>query len=219
MSDTLSISHANHIGLGHAEVGSEARFRVMAEMVAGTAWAAATGAVALDLDDGRAFLREMTGNITELGFSNIPDGATQSASWVVALRIDSTGGYSFASTETLTWVDGMTWGDLDLAADAINLITFWRVGTETFAALSWNGSVRLDPYNVCFLDNATVVILTGDESIDIPNALKTGDGTVTYEKNGVAATARTSFAAGDGLGVICSGMTSTTSVRVPRFAL
>ena len=217
------LNHSNHVGLGHALVGSELRLRVLAEQIVGTAWGATTGIVTLDLAGGHAFLREMTGNITELTFDNIPSGSTSVASWILALRIDSVGGYSFDSTETLTWIDGRGWPDLNLAPNAVNLVTFWRVGATTYAALAWNDDLALDPYKACFVDGqeGTIVILTESEEIDAANVTKHGTGTITLWKGSDATpiTTRTAFDAGNRLGVaLSSAMGETVTVRIPRYA-
>ena len=77
----------------------------------------------------------------------------------------------------------------------------------------------LDPYKVIFLADATIPIVTEAEDIDIPGATKNGDGVITYAINGTPITTRTTFAVGDRLEVTCAGMTTTTTVRIPRLPI
>jgi len=215
------LMHANHIGLGHEEVGSELRLRVMQEMVAGAAVEDISGAVTLDLADGYVFLTRMTGAITELGFSNVPTGTTAGASWLLLLSIDSTGDYAFASTASLTWVDGSSWDDLDLSANAVNVIQFVRVNGVTYASLVWNGALSLEPYKMCFIENGSITLVTENEDIDVANDSQAGDGTITYARDSGGGfgsiTTRTTFDQGDTLRVTCASATGTTTVRIPRY--
>ena len=214
------LDHAKHVGLAHALDVDDLVLTVPTEQVAGGAgFVNASGAVALDLDDGRAFHHTMTGNITGLTFSNVPTAAEFEAGWRWVLRIDATGGYTLAGTPTVTFVDGRSFADADLAANAENIFTFWRVGSITYAALITNGSIEFDPYKLHFIENATVTVLTENESIDVANATKNGDGTITFQRNGSAITVRTDFSVGDRLSVTCATATTATSVRVPRYAL
>jgi hypothetical protein len=190
------------------------------EAIAGGAgFVNASGAVALDLDLGRAFQSTMTGNITSLAFSNVPTVTATQAAWTWVLRIDGTGGYTLAGTPTVTFVDGRSFSDADLAANAENIFTFWRVGAITYGSLLTNGTLAFDPYKVCFLANGTVTLLTETEQIDVATATTFGTGTIAYTKNGGAIVALTTFAAGDRLGITCTGISGSITVRVPRFAV
>lgn len=193
------------------------------EAVAGGAgFTSVSGAVTMDLTSSRAFHHTMTGNITSLAFSNVPDADAFEAAWTWALHIDATGGYMLSGTPTVVWVDGSDWSDLDLTANAKNEVRFWRVGAVTYAALVWNGDLALDPYKACFIDGVetTIVILTEYEEIDAGNVTKHGDGTITLNRNGGAAiTTRTAFDAGDRLGIqLSSGVGTTVAVSIPRYA-
>jgi len=217
------LMHAKHVGLTHAEDEADLVLTVPVEQVSGGAgFVNASGEVSLDLATGRAFHHTMTGNITGVTLTNAPDADAYLASWVWVLKIDGTGGYSFASPFNVTWVDGGSWSDLDLTADAVNVMAFWRAGATVYGALVWNGETPLDPYKVCFLEDAAVVILTEAEDIDVANATKNGDGTITYARDSGSGfgsiTTRTTFGAGDRLRVTCDSLTGTTTVRIPRFA-
>jgi len=192
---------------------------ILEAVAGGAGFASASGAVTMNLAAARAFHHLMTGNITSLAFSNVPDPDASAAVWTWVLRVNGTGGYTFSSPPSVTWVDGRAWTDLDLSANAENIVTFWRVDTVTYARLVTNGSLELDPYKVCFLDNATITIIAEDESVDVANATKDGDGTITYKKGADLITTRTTFAEGNILSVICVSATGTTTVRIPRFAL
>jgi len=177
-----------------------------------------SGAVSLDLDTGRAFHHTMTGNITSLAFASVPTDTEYETSWTLVLKIDATGGYTLAGTPTVTWLDGSSWSDIDLTANAVNILQFVRIGSTTYATLVYNGDIPLDPYKVCFLADETVTIVTEAEDVDVASDTTDGDGTITYEKNGVGITTRTTFTEGDVLSVICTGLTTTTAVRIPRYA-
>jgi hypothetical protein len=215
----LDLDNAKHKGLRlYADLG-DLVLSVPTENVAGGAsFIDTSGAVVLDLTDARAFHHKMVGNITSLGFSNVPPHATHSAAWTWVLWIDATGGYTFAGPPAVTWLDGGSFDDLNLEAGALNIIQFIRIGASTFATFVFNGPVQLDPYKLAFLDNATILIPTETEDIDVANAqVPSGDGDITYTQNGVVITARTSFVVGDVLGVTCSALLTTTAVRIPRY--
>jgi len=213
------LDHAKHAGLGHALDEDDLLLKVLAEVVPGTAWEGASGSVNLDVGGGgRAFLREMTGNITDLTFSNIPDGTAESAMWLLALRIDATGGYSFASSETLVWRDGSTWGDLSLYAHALNILAFWRVGSTTLASLAWNGGAEYDPYVFNFkVDDSLSVPVVRSEVIDVENATVLGAGAVTYYRDATVITEATEFTAGTHAEFIVNAKAGQR-VSVPRRA-
>lgn len=189
------------------------------EAVAGASgFAAVSGTVTLDLDAGRAFHHEMVGNITSVTIANTPDPNAFATAWTWVLRIDTTGGYTLASTPSVTWVDGSQWADVNLAANAINVITFWRIGGTTYAALLTNGDLARDPYKLCYLVAGSQYVITERESIDVPNITKSGSGTLTVYRNESVITTRTDFDLGDVLRVACATPGAFTAVRVPRFA-
>ncbi len=199
---------------------------VIAEAVAGGAgFQNVQGDVTLNLALGRNFLQRLIGNVGTLAFSNVPDGNAFSAGWLWVLEVDSLGPYVISVPPTVTWLNGGGWSDLDLTANARNFVWFFRVAGVTYARLLSNGETELEPLVVSFPTNGTAIYSTGSESIDIPAATKPrGNGTITYQRsvgNGTPAaiTARTTFAVGDNLHVICASATTHTSVRVPRYAL
>jgi len=182
-----------------------------------------SGSVTLDLANGRNFQHEMDGNITSLAFANVPMNTEFAASWSWALRIDATGGYTLSGTPTVTWVDGSTFADLDLSANAVNIVTFWQVGSITYAAFAWNGSLELDPYTMTFQEDGSVlIVVTQAETIDLGSVTHVeadgtaGTGTLSYAKNGSAASGSTAFAAGDVLTVTLASSTTPSAVSIPR---
>jgi len=214
------LMHSKHVGLTHAEDSDDLVFTVPIEQVSGgDGFEEVNGSVTLDLATGRAFYHTMTGNITDVTVTNVPTVSGFNTVWTWVLKVNNIGSYSLSSPPSVTWVDGSSWADVNLLANAVNVIQFIRVNDVTYASLAWNGELARDPYKVCFLENGTVSILTEAESVDVANATKNGDGTITYTKNGSAITVRTSFAVGDRLGVVCGSATGTTTVRVPRYAL
>lgn len=191
------------------------------EKVAGeSGFVAVSGAVTLDLSLGRAFHHEIVGDITSASFASVPSATTTAAVWSWVLWNSSgTTTFSLSSPPSVEWIDGSSWSDLDLTPGATNIVTFWQVGTVTRAVLNYTGEIPLDPYKVCFIADGTILIVSEAEDIDVASATKpSGDGAVSYTKNGAAITTRTTFAGGDVLGVVCSGLTATTTVRIPRYA-
>jgi hypothetical protein len=182
----------------------------------GAGFVNASGSVTLNLASGRIFQYTMTGNITSLAFTNVPNSATTAASWTMVLRINATGGYTLAGVPTVTWLDGSGWSDVNLAANAQTIIAFSHYGATTYAWLISNGVLELDPYKIAFQENGTVTILTEAETLMLAAATKHGDGTITFTQNGSAASGTTVFALGDRLGVVCVSATGPTTVRVPR---
>jgi len=190
-------------------------------------YANVSGTVAMDLDGARAFLHTMTGNITSLTFSNLDSGSSFATSWVWSRAIDGTGGYALSGTPSVTWTDGSTWDDLDLTADAVNIVVFVRIGATTFATLLSNGTVSLEPYVLSFAaDGEQLIGVTRAETIDGANVSNveadgtTGTGTVNLYKNddSVAFTTATSFDAGDVLKVEVTGSSTPSAVAIPRTA-
>jgi len=184
-----------------------------------------SGAVTLDLSAGRSFHHTMTGNITSLAFSNIPTTTVYSTVWTWVLAVDATGGYTLASMPTVTWTDGSSFDDLDLSANAVNIVTFWQVGSTIYATLVTNGSLRLDPYAISFPEDGTALIVVDRaETIDLGNVRNVeadgtaGTGTLSFKKNGTTATGSTSFAAGDVLEVTMASSTTASAVAIPRYA-
>lgn len=221
------LSHAKHLGVAFAEDGTDLVVSVPVEEVSGGAgFVNVSGTVSLDLSTGRAFHHTMTGSITTLSFTNAPTATALSAMWTWVLRVDASGPYTLPGSgnrPVVTFVDGHSWNDADLTANAENVFVFWQVGTTTYGALITNGNLLLDPYKVCFLENAEVVIMTEAEDIDVANYSQNGDGNITYGKNqspdSGAITTPTTFAVGDRLHVKCASATGTTAVRIPRYAL
>ena len=223
------LSHAKHVGITLAEDGTDLVATVPVEQVAGGAgFVDVSGAVELDLATGRAFHQVMIGNITSLAFVNVPDADEYATSWTWALNINITGGYALptsGSLPTVVWVDGNGWADIDLDAYAKNLVTFWRVGLTTYAALITNGVFALDPYVIAFPDDGTVLLpIARAETIALGSVTHlaaaggAGTGTLSYTKDGAAASGNESFAAGEVLGVTLASSTAASGVSIPRFA-
>jgi len=182
-----------------------------------------SGSVALNLNSGRAFHQTMVGNISSLSFSNIPTVTEYATVWSWALNIDATGGYTISGTPTVTWVDGNSWSNLDLSANGVNLVTFWRVASTTYGSLVYNGTVSLDPYRLSFSqDGSQLIVVDAAETVALGDATNVeadgtaGTGTLSFEKNGVAVSGSTSLADGDVLTVTLSSSTTATAVSIPR---
>jgi len=193
----------------------------------GAGFVAVNGVVTLDLATAHVFHQTMTGDITTFAFSNLPNADEFAIAWRWVLKIDSVGGYALpipANRPTVTWVDGSSFDDLDMSADAVNQVAFWNEGAEVFAALVWNGGLALDSREMSFAANGTIVVpMTRAESLDVANDVVSGDGTITYQRTPSGGsigsiTTRTDFAAGDVLTVTCSGTTGPTGVSIPRYA-
>jgi hypothetical protein len=185
-----------------------------------------SGAVTLDLSTGRVFQNTATGNITGPTFMNVPAAAGNSPSWKWVLKIDAIGGYTLTSTPTVTFVDGSSFADADMSANAVNTFVFWVDGAVTYGALVTNGSLALDPYVIPFPAAGTALIVVARaETIDLSNALNveadgtTGTGTLSYAKDGVAISpiVSTAFVAGEVLTVTLSGSTTATAGSIPRY--
>lgn len=196
------------------------RLRVAAlqEAISGSAgFADVSGAVTLSLLAGRVFLIRATGNVTSLSFSDVPSSSERVPEILLAIRIDGVGGHTFAGLPAVTWLDGSTWSDLNLAANANNFVHLLYIDGTLYGSMLYTGELSGDPYKACFLANATIFVVTENEYIDIPNATKPqGDGAIAYQKNGATITLKTLFAQGDRLGIVCTGLTTTTAVRIPR---
>lgn len=179
------------------------------------------GVVTLNLSEGLVFHRRLTGNLTGLSFTGVPASAERAPTVRLVLRIDSTGGYIASGLPTVVWLNGRTWDDLNLAANAENVLVLAFDGGTIYGSLLFNGEMALDPYKATVFANGTYPIPTEAESIDLANVTKpTGDGTLAFNKNGGAAiTVRTDFAVGDVLNVVVTGLTTTTAVRIPRYTL
>lgn len=189
----------------------------------GAGFIGVSGAVTMDLSTGRSFHHTMTGNITSLAFSNVPAAAGNAPAWTWVLAIDSTGGYLLSSTPTVTWVDGASFSDLDLSANAVNVVTFWQLGSTIYAALITNGALSLDPYVMSFAaDGSQLVVVSRSETLDLGSVTHleadgtAGTGTLSYKKNGVTATGSTSFTSGDVLEVTLASSTTPSVVSIPR---
>jgi hypothetical protein len=192
---------------------------VLEAVAGGAGFADVSGAVSLDLNLARTFLHTMTGNITSVSFANIPSDVTTAASWTWGLKINATGGYTLAGLPTVTWLDGSDWSDLNLSANALNIVAFSRYGSTTYAWLISNDVLALDPYKVHFPTNGSHTILTEGETLDLAGATKHGDGVITYQRNGVSASGLTACEVGDRFGITCESATAPTSVRVPRLLI
>lgn len=199
------------------------------EVVSGAAgFADVSGDVSLNLTAARAFHHRMTGDLTSLAFTNVPDADEYAASWTWALNIDGTGGYSLppgVSLPTVVWVDGNGWADISLVAYAKNLVNFWQVGLTTYAALITNGVFALDPYVIAFPADGTALLpIARGETVALGSVTHlaaaggAGTGTLSFTKDGAAASGNTSFAAGEVLGVTLSGGSAPSGVSIPRFA-
>ena len=211
------LSHSKHVGVSFALDSTDLVATVPAEQVSGDAgWVNVSGSFSLDLSTGRVFHHNMTGSVTSMTFTNVPTTTQYGAVWLWVLKVPNNG-YTLSGTPTVTWVDGHSFDSLDMTAGTVNMVVFWRVDTITYAALVTNGEIPLDAYKVSFQENASVTILTEAEDVDVANASKYGDGTITYAKNGSPITARTTFAADDRLTVTCASATGETTVRVPRY--
>lgn len=190
----------------------------------GSGFTDASGSVTLNLGSARAFHYTMTGNITSLSLANSPTGTQYETSFTLVLQIDATGGYTLGSPFPVTWLDGSSWDDLDLSANAVNIIQFANIGTTVYGAIVYkDGAIRLDSYVLSFADNGSqLVVVTQAETLDLANVSNVeadgtaGTGTLAFEKNGVSASGSTAFAAGDVLKVTLSGSTTPTAVSIPR---
>ena len=186
-----------------------------------------SGAVSMNVGIARAFHHTMTGNITSLAFIGVPNPDEFDTSWRWVLRIDGTGGYLLSSVPAVVWVDGSAWGDLDLSANAENIVTFWQVGAITYAALITNGRLVLDPYPMTFQEDGTLLVaVTRDETVDLGNVTHLeadgtpGTGTLTFKKNGGSnlALQKIDFDAGEVLTVTLTGSSTLSAVSIPRYA-
>jgi hypothetical protein len=194
----------------------------LAETVAGgSGFINASGNVTLDLANARVFQLLVTGAVTSVAFSNIPNANTTAAEWVMVLKLGATP-YGVLNLPTVTFLDGSSWADLNLAANAFNVVYFERHGATTYAYLGSNGLYDLDPYKLSFAANGTVVLATESEELDLRPTVgftkPTGNGAITFKKNGAGGDldVKTNFAVGDYLLVTCASLTTATAVRIPR---
>ena len=210
----------------NTEWGTVASDGSFSETIAGGAgFVNASGAVSLSLTNSRVFQSTMTGDMTGPTFANLPTETEIAASWIWVLRINGTGGYTLTSTPAVTFVDGSSFADTNLAANAVNIFSFWRLGAITYGALISRGTLGLDPYTVSFPVAGVVLIqVSRAETIDLGNVTHreidgtAGTGTLSYLKNNAAATGSTAFAAGDVLAVTLAGSTTASAVSIPRYA-
>ena len=172
----------------------------------------------LELSTARTFRSTITGNVTTQRFTGLPNAG----SWVWVIVMDATGGHALMDLHPVDrWVDARSYASLSTAANAVNIIVYTWDGTELSAALAWNGAVELDPYKLAIAENGVYAIPTDAESLDFANVTTpAGDATVTFKKNGAGAdlTALTTFAVGDWLQVTVALLTTSTAVRIPRYA-
>lgn len=162
-----------------------------------------SGAVELDLNEGDTFLRRQTGNITGLTTVNIPTGTAQSKEWYLVLLIDATGGYSASGFTGVTWMNGSSAADLNLTADAVNIVYFRRFGEITYTQVVFNTATELPEIAFDFSagDGTQEMVIRTPCTIDVENATVAGAGTIVYEKDTTTITVATAFTTGDVLKV------------------
>jgi len=229
LSDLTTALSSTYAALSHTHSASaitdfrSAVFADVDQVAGGSGFVNASGAVTVNLNNGRSFHYTMTGNITGLTFSNIPSVNTHATSWTVVLRIDATGGYTLSGTPTVTWVDGSAFSKFDLTANAENVATFWRIGATTYGALVTNGTIDLDPFVMSFSGDGTqLVVVSQAETLDLSSVTHVeidgtaGTGTLSYKKNNAAASGSTAFSASDVLAVTLSGSSAASTVSIPR---
>ncbi len=197
----------------------------LTERVAGGAgFVNVSGAITLDLSAARSLHHTLTGNATGPSFTNVPSTSEFSASALWVLKVDATGGYTLTSTPTVTWLDGSSWADLDLSANATNIVALQWVGATVYASLLWNGALSLDPFVLSFADNgaqgvpitrATTLPLGDVTNLELDGTA--GTGTLTFKKNsGSDITGNQAFVAGDVLTVTLASSTTPSVVSIPR---
>lgn len=205
----------NRVAFGKVNDSLAALF--IEKVAGGAGFVNASGAVDLDLSPstgGRAHHRTMTGNVSALTFSNIPTAAVEQASWGLVWQIDATGGYTTGTWPAVTFVDGRSFDDMNLTANAVNMLIFWQVGATTYGQFIYNGVIDLALPDIMLDFPAAGTIKTVIRTpctLDFANALVDGAGTVTYTQNGGAnLTTATAFASGDVLRVTAEAGQSVT---------
>ena len=194
------------------------------KVAGGSGFISKAGAVVMDFTEGDAFHYTMTGNWTSLALSSTPSGLATEKAFTLVIMVDATGGYTVSSPFAVTWLDGSSWGDLDLTANAVNIMQFVNIGTTVYGALVYkDGVITLEPYVLSFADDGSqLVVVTQAETLDLGSVTNVeaggtaGTGTLAFEQNGGAATGVTSFVSGDVLKVTLSGSGTPTAVSIPR---
>lgn len=230
---SLELDHANHSGISFAAVGQELRATVtdvgaLVETVAGGAgFVDVSGPVELNLLTGRAFHHKAVGNMTGPTFSNVPAQDEFSAAWTWVVWQDAEGGRTLSDEPTVRWVDGATFADLNTAADAVTIFTFWRVGAITYGALVTNEILRLDAYRLSFAGNGVqLVVAERAETVLLGSVTNleadgtAGTGTLTYKRGRAGSVAvvsgDTALEPNDVLEVTMASATTPSAVAIPR---
>ena len=195
------------------------------EAVAGGAGSVnASGVITLDLSASRVFLFTVTGGITGWSFTNAPAYTATSPVIRIVFKQDATGGHTIEGGPSLTFRDRRSLSDLNTSANAVNELHVWHDGTELVAALIENGRIDLDPFVLSFPSNgAQLVVVDQAQTLDLSDVTNVeadgtaGTGTLSYQKNGSAASGATSFAAGEVLTVTMASSTTPSAVSIPRW--
>jgi hypothetical protein len=220
------IIHQNHTNVEAAVVSGELRLSVpvVSEAVAGGAgFINTTTTTTLDLSASRVFLRTMVGDTT-LALSNIPAETTSAAAWTLVLRINATGGYTLTGpSPAVVWLDGSTWTNLNMTANAQNVVAFARYGSTTYAWLVSNGVLELDPFVFSFEeDGSQYAVITQAETLSLGSVTHSapgggsGSGSLAYARNGSTVTGTQAFTSGQVLTVTRSGSSAAGVVSIPR---
>lgn len=214
--------------LKNSAADGDASWGLIPATILETVWGGAgfigvSGNVELDFDDARAFHLQMNGNINSLTFNSVPDSDSFSATWSIALRINTTGGYTVSGLPAVTWIDGSSWNDLNLAANAVNLLTLWQVGSTIYGAIVFNGLLELESHKLSFDDNGSqLIVFDRPQTLDLGNVVNVeadgtaGTGTLTYQRNGTTVSGVTSFSTGQVLRVTLASSVTPTAVGIPR---
>ena len=218
---TLNLQHTNHTGLTTEAVGSELRLHASATGSdagdAVTVDATASGELSYDLSLARTIRSTVTGNVTSVAFTNMPAAGT----WVHVITMDATGNYMISGFPVARWLGGRSIADLDVSANAVNILVYTYDGNELNVSLAWNGGLELDSFKLPISENGVYAVpIDAGEALDFANVQKpTGDAAVTFKKNGAGSdlTALTSFAAGDWMQVTVATLTTPTAVLIPRY--
>lgn len=197
---------------------------VIEGVAGGAGFVNASGAITLDLSESRVFLFDVVGNVTSWGFTNAPTLTALSPVVRIVFRQDATGGRTITGGPSLTFRDRRSLADLNTTADAVNELHVWHDGIEWVAALIENGRLDLEPTSMSFTTNeAQLYIAPQAETLDLGNVTNVeadgtaGTGTLTYKKNGVAASGATAFTAGEVLEVTLASSTTASAVSIPRY--
>ena len=215
----MQLNHNMHEGITFALTGVDLVATVLdpsaADRVAGgSGFVAASGIVALDLENAWVHQLTLTGDVTDLSLVNAPDANSLAATVRVYFQQDATGGRTVATPAGVQFRDGRSLADLNTAPNAMNVMYLERVSGAWFAFLD-NGVLLLDDLAMDFQEAATLRYLCARAQVlDVSNALVNGAGTVAYAKNGAAITSATGFASGDVLSVTAA---AGQLVAIPRW--